>query len=184
MRRVSRHCAYASRITNHTTMGIQFFIVFALSIAFLSMGVTGGIDIISVTSNSSFVFSTDKPFDSDLDNQIIPIGLKQEFENNSILFSENVTASIKIEGQRWLITDKIRTYTIQRESDSLTIYKGHLPHLHFSIVKCVVGVLLFLGSMYLMGFFLYLEERESGRIMKNVKSFVRFRTFLERQQQK
>ena len=79
MRRVSRHCAYASRITNHTTMGIQFFIVFALSIAFLSMGVDGGTGgiFISVTSNSSFVFSTDKPFDSDLDNQIIPIGLKE-----------------------------------------------------------------------------------------------------------
>lgn len=165
-------------------MGIQFFIVFALSIAFLSMGVTGGVDIISVTSNSALVFSTDQQFGSDLDNQIVPIGLKQEFENNLILFSENVTTLVETEGQRWLITDKIRTYTVKREADELTIYKGDLPDLHFSIFRCVVGVLLFLGSMYLMGFFLYLEERESGRIMKNVKSFVRFRTFLERQQQK
>ena len=33
-----------------------------------------------------------------------------------------------------------------------------------------------------MGFFLYLEERESGRIMKNVKSFVKLRQFLEQYQ--
>ena len=33
-----------------------------------------------------------------------------------------------------------------------------------------------------MGFLLYLEERESGRIMKNVKSFTKLRQFLERRQ--
>ena len=33
-----------------------------------------------------------------------------------------------------------------------------------------------------MGFLLYLEERESGRIMKNVKSFAKLRQFLERRQ--
>ena len=184
MRRVSRHCAYASRITNNTTMGIQFFIVFVLSIAFLSMGVTGGIDIISVTSNSSFLFSADEQFGRHLDNKIIPPDLQEAFENNRILLSEGATASVKDEQQKWLLTDKIRTYTIRREENGLTIYRGHLPHLYFSIFRCVVGVLLFLGSMYLMGFFLYLEERESGRIMKNVKSFVRLRTFLERQQEK
>ena len=52
----------------------------------------------------------------------------------------------------------------------------------FAMFRCGFGFLLFLVSLYLMGFFLYLEERESGRIMKNVKSFVKLREFLERRQ--
>ena len=51
-----------------------------------------------------------------------------------------------------------------------------------AIIQCVFGFLLFFISLYLMGFFLYLEERESGRIMKNIKSFVKLREFLERHQ--
>ena len=67
----------------------------------------------------------------------------------------------------------------------LNVYHGSLPHLHleanyFAVFRCFSGFVLFLISLYLMGFFLYLEERESGRIMKNVKSFVKIRQFLER----
>ena len=96
-------------------MGIPFFIVFTLSIVFLSLGVTGWRDFVSVTWN------------------------------------------------------------------------GWIPNLGFetnilAIFQCFFGFLLFLISSYLMGFFLYLEERESGRIMKNVKSFVRLQQFLERHQ--
>jgi len=50
---------------------------------------------------------------------------------------------------------------------------------YFAIFRCFVGFLLFLISLYLMGFFLYLEERESGRIMKNIKSYVKLREYLE-----
>ena len=96
-------------------MGIQFFIVFALSIVFLSVGVTGWRDFVSVT------------------------------------------------------------------------WAGFIPHLDFEanypdIIQCFLGFFLFLISSYLMAFFLYLEERESGRIMKNVRSFVKLREFLERHQ--
>lgn len=49
-------------------------------------------------------------------------------------------------------------------------------------MQTALGFLLFFISLYVMGFFLYLEERESGRIMKNIKSFVRLREFLERHQ--
>ncbi len=96
-------------------MGLQFFIVFVLSIAFLSVGVTGWRDFISITWDSG-----------------LP---KLAFEAN-----------------------------------------------YFAIFQCSLGFLLFFVSLYLMGFFLYLEERESGRIMKNIKSFVKLREFLERRQ--
>ena len=93
-------------------MGIQFFVVFILSIAFLSVGVTGWQGFVSVS------------------------------------------------------------------------WEGGVPKLgfaanYFSILQCFVSFLLFLISLYLMGFFLYLEERESGRIMKNIKSFVKLREYLE-----
>ncbi|MBI1923441.1 hypothetical protein HYR99_04235 [Candidatus Poribacteria bacterium] len=96
-------------------MGIPFFIVFALSIAFLSIGVTGRRGFVSLTG------------------------------------------------------------------------EGGIPKLDFhanypALVQCFIGFLLFLLSLYLLGFFLYLEERESGRIMKNIKSFVKLREFLERHQ--
>ncbi len=96
-------------------MGIQFFIVFALSIIFLSMGVTGCRDFASV-------------------------------------MWENGIPKLNLEANTSAIT------------------------------QCVLGFLLFFISLYLMGFFLYLEERESGRIMKNIKSFVKLRQFLERHQ--
>ena len=93
-------------------MGIQFFVVFVLSIAFLSMGVTGWQGFVSVSWDDGMP--------------------KLDF-----------TAD------------------------------------YFAIFRCFVGFLLFLISLYLMGFFLYLEERESGRIMKNIKSYVKLREYLE-----
>ena len=93
-------------------MGIQFFIVFVLSIALLSMGVTGWQGFVSVSWESG-----------------LP---KLDFQAN-----------------------------------------------YFAIFQCFFGFLLFLISLYLMGFFLYLEERESGRIMKNIKSYVKLREYLE-----
>jgi hypothetical protein len=93
-------------------MGIQFFVVFVLSIAFLSMGVTGWQGFVSVSGEDGMP--------------------KLDFAAN-----------------------------------------------YFAIFQCVVSFLLFLISLYLMGFFLYLEERESGRIMKNIKSYVKLREYLE-----
>ena len=173
-------------------MGIQFFIVFVLSIAFLSMGVTGWRDFVTLTWNRSLVFSTESKFSEDLDRNIIPEELRQEFENNGLSpLSDNVTASVVDKRSRWLITnaDNIPVYTIKLKEDRLYIYNESIPLLdldvkanYLAIFQCFIGFLLFLVSLYLMGFFLYLEERESGRIMKNVKSFVKLREFLERHQ--
>lgn len=108
-------------------MGIPFFILFVLSIAFLSLGITGWGDFVVV----------------------------QWDEENSTDASSNTVA--------------------------VTPYLSFQPN-YWAVAQCFTGFLLFLVSLYFMGFFLYLEERESGRIMKNVKSFAKLRQFLERRQ--
>ena len=108
-------------------MGIPFFIVFVLSIAFLSLGITGWGGFVSVQWHQQ-----DSPD---------------------------------------AVSDAV----------AVTPYLSFQPN-YWAIVRCFAGFLLFLVSLYFMGFFLYLEERESGRIMKNVKSFAKLRQFLERRQ--
>ena len=108
-------------------MGIPFFIVFVLSIAFLSLGITGWGDFVTV-----------------------------EWPEQDSSEADNDTVAV-------------------------TPYLSFQPN-YWAIGRCVTGFLLFLVSLYVMGFLLYLEERESGRIMKNVKSFTKLRQFLERHQ--
>ena len=108
-------------------MGIPFFIVFVLSIAFLSLGITGWGDFVSVEWPEQ-----ETP---DADSETV-----------------TVTPYLRLQANYW------------------------------AIGRCAIGFLLFLVSLYVMGFLLYLEERESGRIMKNVKSFAKLRQFLERRQ--
>lgn len=110
-------------------MGIPFFIVFVLSIVFLSLGITGWGDFVTVKWSEQ-----DSP-DADSDTMAF-------------------TPYLSLRSDYW------------------------------AIGRCVIGFLLFLISLYLMGFLLYLEERESGRIMKNVKSFAKLRQFLERHQKR
>ncbi len=110
-------------------MGIPFFIVFALSIVFLSLGITGWGDFVSI----------------EWPEQSSPDVAVEDVE---------VTPYLNIKGN------------------------------YRAIVQCISGFLLFFLSLYVMGFLLYLEERESGRIMKNVKSFVKLRQFLERRKKR
>ena len=168
-------------------MGIQFFIVFALSIAFLSVGVTGWSDFASIT----WKFSIDSQFASELSGDVISEGLRETFEKNGFPLSENLSSSPGGNRDNWWVIldrDNQRTYTLRRENGVLNVYHGSIPRLHleanyFAVFRCFSGFILFFISLYLMGFFLYLEERESGRIMKNVKSFAKLRQFLERHEQ-
>ena len=165
-------------------MGIPFFIVFALSIAFLSVGVTGWGDFASIT----WKFSIDAEFASELDHAVISKGLCDAFEKNGFSLSENLGSSPGDNNNSWWVIldrDNKRTYTLRQKNGVLNVYHGSFPRLHleanyFAVFRCFSGFTLFFISLYLMGFFLYLEERESGRIMKNVKSFVKLRQFLER----
>ncbi len=108
-------------------MGIPFFVVFVLSIVFLSLSITGWGDFVSIQRHQ-------------------PEALDPT--NGSI---------------------------------SVIPYLSFQPN-YWAMAKCFTGFVLFLATLYLMGFFLYLEERESGRIMKNIKSFVKLRRFLEKYQ--
>ncbi|MDE0301113.1 MAG: hypothetical protein OXN17_20990 [Candidatus Poribacteria bacterium] len=165
-------------------MGIPFFIVFALSIVFLSVGVTGWGDFASI----SWKFSIDSQFVSELNRGVASKELRDAFENNGFSISENLDSSRGDNHNSWWILldeDSDRSYTVRREGDALNVYHGTLPHLHLeanysAVFRCFSGFMLFFISLYLMGFFLYLEERESGRIMKNVKSFAKLRQFFER----
>ena len=116
-------------------MGIPFFIVFVLSIAFLSLGITGWGDFVSVEWPEQ-----ETP---DADGDPVP-----DADSNTV----TITPYLRLQANYW------------------------------AIGRCTIGFLLFFVSLYVMGFLLYLEERESGRIMKNVKSFAKLRQFLERHQ--
>lgn len=111
-------------------MGIPFFIVFALSIVFLSFGITGWGDLVSID------WPEQLPTDESPDDVTVTPYINFNLSN------------------------------------------------HAALVQCCSGFILFLGSLYLMGFLLYLEERESGRIMKNVKSFAKLRQRIERYQKR
>ena len=169
-------------------MGIPFFIVFALSIAFLSLGVTGLGDFASITWNQTLRFSVDSQFASELNRDVISEGLREAFEKHGSPLSKNLVSSLSDNQNGWrliLDRDSKRTYTLKQENGALNVYHGSFPRLHleanyFAVFRCFSGFALFFISLYLMGFFLYLEERESGRIMKNVKSFSKIRQFLER----
>lgn len=113
-------------------MGIPFFIVFVLSIAFLSLGITGWGDFVSVQWHQDATSETPA--------------------STPYLSFQPATPYLSLQPNYW------------------------------AMVRGLTGSLLFLASLYFMGFFLYLEERESGRIMKNVKSFAKLRQFLERHQ--
>ena len=104
-------------------MGIPFFIVFVLSIVFLSLGITAIGDFVSV-----------------------------QWQPEATSDTPAVAPYLSFRSDYW------------------------------AMARCFAGFTLFLASLYFMGFFLYLEERESGRIMKNVKSFVKLRQFIERHQ--
>lgn len=168
-------------------MGIQFFIIFALSIVFLSVGVTGWSDFASIT----WKFSIDSQFASELNSNAISEGLRETFQKNGFPLSDNLSSSPGGNSNNWWVIldrDNQRTYTLRRDDGVLNVYHGSIPRLHleanyFAVFRCFSGFMLFFISLYLMGFFLYLEERESGRIMKNVKSFVKLRQFLERHEQ-
>ncbi len=132
-------------------MGIPFFIVFALSIVFLSLGMTGWGDLVSVEWPAwihSVAFSPDGGGDL--------VSVEWPEQNPSAATVDEVV---------------------------VTPYLG-LKLNYRAIAQCLTGFLLFLVSLYVMGFLLYLEERESGRIMKNVKSFAKLRQFLERRQKR
>ena len=84
-------------------------------------------------ATAKFLFSVELEFQSDLDSGDISEGLRQEFKDNGVLLSPDVTISKELviwKGRRWLITDNEDRYwvkkekdKVKKEEDKLNIYK-------------------------------------------------------------
>jgi len=75
-----------------------------------------------LNNDTVLVFSIDDPnIQSDLDNDSISRGLRQEFGKNGILLSNNATVMIDEKGSEWLIADK-QIYVIRKDGDKLDVY--------------------------------------------------------------
>ena len=78
------------------------------------------------------LFDINLLFQSDLDNKIlsedlrkaIEKGLRNRLENDEISLSQDVTVTVKSEGNCWLITDAAdeQTYMVKKEDDRLNLY--------------------------------------------------------------
>jgi hypothetical protein len=71
--------------------------------------------------SQGFLFSTGLGYEGDLDSKNIPAALRQEFDGNGILLSEDATVSVVEEGWEWLIVDSGEKYTVKKR-DELNIY--------------------------------------------------------------
>ena len=76
--------------------------------------------------NAEFLFSVDLTFQTDLDNESISDNLRQSFENQAILLSQDVKVLIEGRGSQWLIVDEggNQTYAVRQDKNKLNIYEG------------------------------------------------------------
>jgi len=70
----------------------------------------------------TFLFNTDVGFASELDQRIIPDGLRREFAVNRSSLSQSATVSVEIPGRRWVIDDVSRDYVILKQEERLGVY--------------------------------------------------------------
>lgn len=75
-----------------------------------------------------FLFSTELDLQSDLEAGSLSSDLQQEFQNNEISLSDNVTITPKEDGSGWHIndTEKARTYVVEKGLETLDIYAPDL----------------------------------------------------------
>jgi len=69
-------------------------------------------------------FDLSPEFQSDLDSYKISQGIRQEFENNGIILSQNAGVTIQDANSKWIIGDNGRTYTIIKKGGKLKVYKS------------------------------------------------------------
>lgn len=70
-----------------------------------------------------FLFSIKPEFQSDLDNGTISEELRQEFEGSYSPLPQHAAVSVKEAGSKWLITDKLKKYSISKAERGLRIYE-------------------------------------------------------------
>jgi CheY-like chemotaxis protein len=75
-----------------------------------------------------FLFSTDLNLQSDLEAGSLSNDFQQEFQNNEILLSDDVTITPKEDGSGWYINDaeRERTYIVEKGLETLDLYAPDL----------------------------------------------------------
>jgi CheY-like chemotaxis protein len=75
-----------------------------------------------------FLFSTDLNLQSDLEAGSLSSDFQQEFQNNEILLSNDVTITPKEDGSGWYINDaeRERTYIVEKGLETLDLYAPDL----------------------------------------------------------
>lgn len=73
-------------------------------------------------SASGLLFETDLEPQSELNSGTLSAGLKQEFQNNRISLSENITVSTDEMDVKWSVADGEKTYTIKNEEGKIKVY--------------------------------------------------------------
>jgi hypothetical protein len=86
----------------------------------------------------TLLFSIGVNFQTDLDNGILSNSLRQEFIIHEHSLSSTTTLSIQIAGNRWLLTDGRKSYTIRKENNQLNVYSPD-PGYNWSIDKIGQG---------------------------------------------
>ena len=78
------------------------------------------------TFSEELLFSVELKHQSELDEGSLSDNLKQEFQSQGISLSQSSTVSVLQEGRKWQVThpEKSRCYSIRKESDEISIYKG------------------------------------------------------------
>ncbi|MHC4888127.1 MAG: sodium-dependent transporter [Planctomycetota bacterium] len=71
---------------------------------------------------AGFLCGAELEVQSDLDKGIISKELAQELEKNEAPLSRDATVSVEQADSRWLITDKLKKYSVRKEDDKLNIY--------------------------------------------------------------
>ncbi len=72
--------------------------------------------------HTSLLFSAKLDFQSDLDKGTIPEELLKMFEENKTTLSQRANVSVEQAGTRWLITNRLKKYSIRKEGSRLKIY--------------------------------------------------------------
>ena len=74
-------------------------------------------------------FTVDLALSKDLDKTTLSTDLRAAFESEKIGLSGKATVSVEEAGDSWLITDGVKTHTVEKEENSLKVRVDKHPHL-------------------------------------------------------
>jgi outer membrane protein assembly factor BamB len=118
-----------------STANVPSPVVVGDGLIFLSGGYNAGSMMLRLTRDGDeivaqpvfwFLFSVALEFQSDLDNGIVSNELQREFEQNETVLSQYLNVSAEEPGNRWLIADGLKKYSVRKEEQRLNIYGSRL----------------------------------------------------------